>query len=359
MVYYSTSMVVCLEKRQPRLNHSHPTHTSEKTRRAVLLGALGFCMRCGGPGSKQMRNVSYDPTREFYQEFNRSFSQMWAAQGHGEVAIEQSHGGSAKQARSVIDGLEADVLTLALAFDIDAVAEKAKLLPANWQTRLPNNSCPYTSTIVFLTRTGNPKGIVDWPDVIRPGVQVISPHPKTSGGARWNYLAAWGQAFRGSGGNESKASEFIAALYRNVPVLDSGARGATTTFVQRKLGDVLLCWENEAYLAKQEFASENLEIVVPSSSITAEPPVALVDAVVDRRGTRQVAEAYLQHLYSGEGQRLAAKHHFRPSNGKPADHQFRETPQFSLKEVAGTWRQAHEKHFRDGGLFDQIYRPGR
>jgi sulfate/thiosulfate transport system substrate-binding protein len=319
-----------------------------------LSGLTAMLAGCGGSGdnSKTLRNVSYDPTREFYQEFNRAFAREWAAKGHGEITIEQSHGGSGKQARSVIDGLEADIVTLALAYDIDAISEKAHLLPKNWQSRLPNNSCPYTSTIVFLTRKGNPKGIRDWNDLGREGIQVITPHPKTSGGARWNYLAAWGYALRN--GDETKAREFVSALYRNVPVLDSGARGATTSFVQRKLGDVLLCWENEAHLARKEFVAEELELVTPSVSVKAEPPVSLVDAIVERKGTRAAAQAYLEFLYAEEGQRLAAKHFFRPLK----DDAMPKLTMFTVQDVAGGWTAAQSKHFSDHGLFDQIYQPG-
>ncbi|HYI96583.1 MAG TPA: sulfate ABC transporter substrate-binding protein, partial [Bryobacteraceae bacterium] len=264
------------------------------------------------------------------------------------------------QARSVIDGLEADVVTLALAYDIDAIAKRAHLLPANWQSRLPNKSCPYTSTIVFVVRKGNPKGIRDWEDLIRPGVAVITPNPKTSGGARWNYLAAWGYALKKNGGDEGKAREYIAALYRNVPVLDSGARGATTTFAQRKLGDVFLSWENEARLAVKEFGSDNLEIVTPPSSILAEPPVALLDGVVDRNGNRKVAEAYLQFLYSEPGQVLAARHYFRPLSdeaSKKANVTFPAIQLFTIEEISGDWQKAHDKHFADNALFDQVYKP--
>lgn len=330
------------------------------TRREAALGlTAGILTGCGGGESinaNSLRNVSYDPTREFYQEFNQAFAKLWASKGKGTVEVEQSHGGSGKQARSVIDGLEADVVTLALAYDIDAIAERARLLPKNWQSRLPHNSCPYTSTIVFLTRQGNPKGIRDWGDLIRPGIQVITPNPKTSGGARWNYLAAWGYASRKNQNDESRTVEFIRALYRNAPVLDSGARGSTTSFVQRKLGDVLLCWENEAHLARKEFASEKLELIIPSTSVKAEPPVALVDALVERRGTRETAQAYLEFLYSPEGQDLAAKHYFRPS-AKPAAG-LPAIEMFTVQEIAGGWTAAQEKHFRDSGVFDQIYKPG-
>jgi len=262
-------------------------------------------------GAQELLNVSYDPTRELYQEFNAAFARQYKAKTGKEVTIQQSHGGAAKQARAVIDGLEADVLTLALAFDIDAVAE-AGLLPKDWQKRLPNNSSPYTSTIVFLVRKGNPKGIKDWNDLVKPGIQVITPNPKTSGGARWNYLAAWAYALKQPGGDETRAKAFVTALFRNVPVLDSGARGSTTTFVQRGIGDVLLAWENEAFLSIKELGPDKVDIVVPSLSILAEPPVTVVDTVVDRKGTRAVAQAYLEFLYTPEGQELAAKHYYRP-----------------------------------------------
>lgn len=321
---------------------------------------------CGGfrgrPPAATLRNVSYDPTRGFYQEFNSAFARHWASQGSGEVTVEQSHGGSGKQARAVIDGLEADVVSLALAYDIDAIAERAGLLPADWQERLPFHSAPYTSTVVFLVRKGNPRNIRDWDDLIRPGVSVIAPHPKTSGGARWNYLAAWGYEFKKTGGDEAKARRFVAALYKNVPVLDSGARGATTTFVQRGLGDVLLSWENEAFLAVQEFGRDKFEIIAPSLSILAEPPVAVLDRVADRRGTRRLAEAYLRYLYSPEGQEIAARHYYRPRLEEVArrfEARFPKISLFTIQEVFGDWKQAQAKHFADNGLFDQIYAPGR
>lgn len=335
----------------------------------VLVAAASLLCSCGASGPSTgiatpvtLRNVSYDPTREFYQDYNAAFARHWKQLGGGDCSVEMSHGGSGKQARSVIDGLEADVVTLALAYDIDAIAEKAKLLPANWQTRLPENSSPYTSTIVFLVRKGNPKGIHDWPDLIKPGVVVITPHPKTSGGARWNYLGAWGATLKRAGGDEKKAREFVTALFGHVPVLDSGARGATTTFVQRGLGDVLLAWENEAFLALHEFGKDKFEIVTPPVSILAEPPVALVDVVANRHGTRRAAEEYLQYLYSTEGQEIAAKHFYRPrleSVAKKYEAQFPKLTLFTVDELFGGWQKTQKTHFADGGVFDQIYQPGK
>jgi sulfate/thiosulfate-binding protein len=307
----------------------------------------------------ELLNVSYDPTRELYQEYNAAFARYWKQKSGQDVTIQQSHGGSGKQSRAVIDGLEADVVTLALAYDIDAVS-KGGLLAADWQKRLPNNAAPYTSTIVFLVRKGNPKGIKDWGDLVRAGVQVITPNPKTSGGARWNYLAAWAYALRQPGGSEAKAREFVAQLYRNVPVLDSGARGSTNTFVQRGIGDVLLAWENEAFLAIKELGADKVETVVPSLSILAEPPVAVVDAVVDRRGTRAVAEEYLKYLYSPEGQEIAARHYYRPRLEAVAAKYAASFPRINLvtiDQVFGGWQNAQKVHFADGGLFDQIYQP--
>ncbi|KQW42304.1 MULTISPECIES: sulfate ABC transporter substrate-binding protein [unclassified Roseateles] len=301
-------------------------------------------------------NVSYDPTRELYQDFNKAFAASWKAKTGETVSIKASHGGSGKQARSVIDGLEADVITLALAYDIDAVADH-KLLPLDWQKRLPNNASPYTSTIVFLVRKGNPKKINNWPDLARSGVEVITPNPKTSGGARWNYLAAWGYALQ-NGGTPASAKDFVKRIYANTKVLDSGARGSTTTFVERGIGDVLIAWENEAFLAVKELGPEKFEIVTPSVSILAEPPVAIVDKVVDKRGTRKQAQAYLDYLYSPEGQELAAKNYYRPSDAKVAAKyakQFQPVKLFTLGEYFGTWRQAQKAHFDDGGVFDQIY----
>jgi sulfate transport system substrate-binding protein len=306
-----------------------------------------------------MLNVSYDPTRELYAEVNAAFIKQWKATRAQDLAIRQSHGGSGGQGRAVIDGLEADVVTLALAYDIDAIAAAGLIDPA-WQKRLPNNSSPYTSTIVFLVRKGNPKGIRDWNDLAKPGIGVITPNPKTSGGARWNYLAAWGYALRQPGGSDARAREFVGQIYRNVLVLDSGARGSTTTFVRRGIGDVLLAWENEAYLAVAE-AKGAVEIVVPSSSILAEPPVAVVDRVVGRRGTREAAEAYLRFLYTPEGQAIAAKHYYRPRDPKVLAanaSRFAKVTLFTIDEVFGGWQKAQKTHFGDGGVFDQIYRPG-
>jgi sulfate/thiosulfate-binding protein len=325
--------------------------------------ALGLAILTAGPAAAaevSLLNVSYDPTRELYQDYNQAFAKYWKGKTGDDVKVKASHGGSGKQGRSVIDGLEADVVTLALAYDIDAIAEKAQLVPANWQTRLPHNSSPYTSTIVFLVRKGNPKQIKDWPDLIKAGVSVITPNPKTSGGARWNYLAAWGYALKLPGGSDAKAIEFVAKLYKNVPVLDSGARGSTTTFVERGMGDVLLAWENEAFLAVKELGPEKFEIVVPSVSILAEPPVSVVDKVVDKRGTRKVAEAYLQYLYSAEGQDIAARNFYRPIDPQVAAKYQKQFPKINLFTVndVGGWQKAQKTHFADGGTFDQIYRPG-
>ena len=305
-------------------------------------------------------NVSYDPTRELYREFNAAFAKHWAAQSGGQrVAVKQSHGGSGGQARGVIDGLEADVVTLALAYDVDAIA-KAGLIRPGWVAELADNSAPYTSTIVFLVRKGNPRRIKDWSDLVAPGIQVITPNPKTSGGARWNYLAAWHYAKSQPGGDDPKAKAFVTALFQNVPVLDSGARGSTTTFMERGMGDVVLTWENEAYLALAQ-AKDKVEIVSPPTSILAEPSVAVVDAVVDRKGTRDVARAYLEYLYSAEGQEIAAKNHYRPRATAVAAkyaNTFAEVKLFTIDEAFGGWENAHKTHFADGGTFDQIYRPG-
>jgi sulfate transport system substrate-binding protein len=306
----------------------------------------------------ELLNVSYDPTRELYQDFNKAFARQWKLKTAQDLVVKQSHGGSGKQARGVIDGLDADVVTLALAYDIDEIHNKAKLIPANWQKRLPGNSSPYTSTIVLLVRKGNPKKIRDWDDLVKPGVKVITPNPKTSGGARWNYLAAWAYALRQKGGNVAKAKDFVTRLYRNVPVLDSGARGATTTFVQRGQGDVLVAWENEAFLAVKELGKDRFEIVVPSLSILAEPPVTLVDKVVDRKGTRKLAEEYLKYLYSPEGQEIAARHYYRPYDKKVTAKYARQFPTLRLvtiDDTFGGWARAQKIHFSDGGIFDQIY----
>jgi len=300
----------------------------------------------------KLLNVSYDPTRELYQEVNAAFAKQWKAKTGDEVTIHQSHGGSGKQARSVIDGLEADVVTLALAYDIDAIAERAKLLPADWQKRLPQNSAPYTSTIVFVVRKGNPRGIRDWDDLVKPGTQVITPNPKTSGGARWNYLAAWAWAKQKYGSDE-KAREYVAKLLGNVPVLDSGARGATTTFAQRKIGHVLVAWENEAELLTKELGKDQFEIVVPSVSILAEPPVAVVDEVAKRHGTTKVARAYLEFLYSKEGQEIIKRHHFRPRDPQLAA-DFPKVNLVTVDAAFGGWKAAQARHFDDGGVFDQI-----
>jgi sulfate transport system substrate-binding protein len=304
-------------------------------------------------------NVSYDPTRELYVDYNAAFAKYWKAKTGQDVKINQSHGGSGKQARSVIDGLQADVVTLALAADIDAVATQGKLLPVNWASRFPENSSPYTSTIVFLVRKGNPKGIKDWSDLIKPGIQVITPNPKTSGGARWNYLAAWGWALKQPGGSDATAKEFVRKLYKNVPVLDTGARGSTTTFVQRGLGDVLIAWENEALLAVKELGGDKLQIVVPTVSVLAEPPVAVVDKVVLKRGTREVAQAYLQYLYSKEGQEIVAKQYYRPRDKEVAAKYAVQYPKLNLVTIAdfGGWSRVQPTHFSEGGVFDQIYAP--
>jgi sulfate/thiosulfate transport system substrate-binding protein len=329
---------------------------------AIIRGAVlgGILAVLGTTAAAQtLLNVSYDPTRELYQDFNAAFVKYWKGKTGQTVTIKQSHAGSGGQARAVIDGLQADVVTLALAYDIDAIAQ-AGLTPSDWQKRLPQNSAPYTSTVVFLVRKGNPKGIRDWADLLRPGVQVITPNPKTSGGARWNYLAAWGYALRQPGGTDAGARQFVSDLFRKVPVLDSGARGSTITFVRRQIGDVLLAWENEAYLALEESPGQ-LEIVSPSISILAEPPVAVIDNVVDRRGTRALADAYLQYLYSPEGQEIAAKRHYRPRDQRIAARfagTFAAVKLFTVDEVFGGWQKAQKAHFADGGIFDQIYRPG-
>ncbi|MEW6561622.1 MAG: sulfate ABC transporter substrate-binding protein [Pseudomonadota bacterium] len=303
-------------------------------------------------------NVSYDPTRELYQDYNAAFAKYWKAKTGDNVTVKQSHGGSGKQARAIIDGLEADVATLALAYDVDSLHDHGNLIPANWQTRLSHNSAPYTSTIVFLVRKGNPKKIRDWDDLVKPGTSVITPNPKTSGGARWNYLAAWGFALKKFGNDPVKAKDFVAKLYANVPVLDSGARGSTTTFVERGLGDVLLAWENEAFLAIKELGPDKFEIVAPSLSILAEPPVSVVDKFADKHGTRKVAEAYLSYLYSPEGQEIAAQNYYRPIDAKVAAKHAKDFPKlnlFTIGEIFGGWKKAQKGHFADGGTFDQIY----
>jgi sulfate/thiosulfate transport system substrate-binding protein len=330
----------------------------------VVVGSIQFLSMQGAAQSSpvSLLNVSYDPTRELYQDFNQAFAKYWKAKTGQTVIVEQSHGGSSKQARAVIDGLQADVVTLALAYDIDAISQNASLLPADWQTRLPQNSTPYASTIVFLVRKGNPKQIKDWDDLVKPGVSVITPNPKTSGGARWNYLGAWAYALKLPGGSEVKARDFVSRLYQNVPVLDSGARGSTTTFAQRGIGDVLIAWENEAFLSIKELGSDKVEIVVPSQSILAEPPVSIVDKVVDKKGTRTVAQAYLEYLYTPEGQEIAAKNYYRPrleSVAKKYASTFPKIKLVTIDEVFGGWQKAQKTHFADGGVFDQIYQPNQ
>ncbi len=323
----------------------------------ALGSSLGLIFASSVAAQTTLLNVSYDPTREFYSEFNAAFAKQWKAKSGESLSVKQSHGGSAKQARAVIDGLEADVVTLALAYDIDAIHENGGLLPKDWQKRLPNNAAPYTSTIVFLVRKGNPKKIKDWNDLARAGVEVITPNPKTSGGARWNYLAAWAYSLAQPGGSATTARSFTKSVYDNVKVLDTGARGSTTTFVERGIGDVLIAWENEALLAIKELGPDKLEVVVPSLSILAEPPVAIVDKVVDKRGTRKVAQAYLEFLYTPEGQRLAGKHFYRPRDSKIASEfskQFAPVKLVSIDTVFGGWQKAQKEHFADGGVFDQI-----
>jgi sulfate/thiosulfate-binding protein len=331
----------------------------------VIITCLSAAALAGPLGAQQplsLLNVSYDPTRELYQDVNAAFAKAWRAQTGQAITINQSHGGSGKQARAVIDGLQADVVTLALAYDVDALYLNGKLIPQNWQSRLPENSAPYTSTIVFLVRKGNPRGIRDWDDLVKPGVSVITPNPKTSGGARWNYLAAWAHALRKWNGDEAKARDFLTRLYRNVPVLDSGARGSTTTFTQRGIGDVFLSWENEALLAREKLGRDTFDIVIPSISILAEPSVSVVDKVVDKRGTRKPAQAYLEFLYSPEGQELCARHFYRPRDKAVAAKYASQFPAINLvridDQMFGGWAKAQKKHFEDGGLFDQIYQPG-
>lgn len=333
---------------------------SSISRRGAL--ALGLAVATGVVSTAQAQtallNVSYDPTRELYQDFNAAFVTHWKETTGETLTIKQSHGGSSKQARSVVDGLEADVVTLALAYDIDALREFGKLIPADWQKRLPNNSSPYTSTIVFVVRKRNPKNIRDWNDLARPGVDVVTPNPKTSGGARWNYLAAWGYALRQPGGSDATARELVTKIYKNVKVLDSGARGSTTTFVERGIGDVFISWENEAFLAQKELGKDKIETVVPSLSILAEPPVTVVDKMVDKHGTRKLATAYLEYLYSPEGQDIAGKHFYRPRDPKAAEKyaaQFVNVKLFTIDELFGGWQRAQKTHFADGAVFDQIY----
>jgi sulfate transport system substrate-binding protein len=330
-----------------------------RRRRFVISFAVAALSASAGAQPPALLNVSYDPTRELYQDLNAAFAKHWKVRTGQDAQVRQSHGGSGKQARAVIDGLEADLVTLALAYDVDAIAEKG-LLARDWQRRLPHNSAPYTSTIVFLVRKGNPRKIADWDDLVKPGLAVITPNPKTSGGARWNYLAAWAHALQQPGGSEAKARQFVARLFRNVPVLDSGARGSATTFVQRGIGDVLIAWESEAFMARTQLGPDKVEIVVPSSSILAEPPVALVDVVVDRKGTRAAAQAYLEYLYSPEAQELAARHYYRPRLEAVTKRHAARFPTLALvtiDDVFGGWQKAQRTHFADGGVFDQIYRP--
>jgi sulfate transport system substrate-binding protein len=336
------------------------------SRLAWILGLFLYLIGFSGSAASadlSLLNVSYDPTRELYTAINQVFAAFWAKSHNGaKVTVNQSHGGSGKQARAVIDGLDADVVTLAMAFDIDQLAERAQLLPADWQKRLPNNSCPYTSTIVFLVRKGNPKGIKDWDDLVRPGLAVITANPKTSGGARWNYLAAWAYGLKKGSGDETKAREFVEKLYRNAPVLDAGARGSTTTFVERGIGDVLIAWESEAYLAVDQLGHGEFEVVVPSLSILAEPPVARVDAVTRRKGTSDVAQAYLEYLYTAEAQEIIARNHYRPTLPEMVAKYAKKYPTPELVTIDkdfGGWKATHAKHFADGGILDQIYQPGR
>ncbi|MDR1828386.1 MAG: sulfate ABC transporter substrate-binding protein [Methylobacteriaceae bacterium] len=326
---------------------------------SLLAAGFAFGLSYSALAQTTILNVSYDPTREFYKEFNAAFEQHWKKTAGEDVNVRASHGGSAKQARAVIDGLEADVVSLALAYDIDIIHELANLLPADWQTKLEHNSSPYTSTIVFLVRKGNPKGIKDWNDLVKPGVEIITPNPKTSGGARWNYLAAWGYALRQPGGNDEKAKAFVKEIYEHVTVLDSGARGSTNTFVQRGQGDVLLAWENEAFLSIEELGPDKVDIVVPSVTILAEPPVAVVDTIAKKRGTEKVSRAYLEYLYSDTGQALAAKHYYRPIKPEVVDkallEHFPQVETFTIDDVFGGWQKAQKEHFDDGGIFDQIY----
>jgi sulfate transport system substrate-binding protein len=333
-------------------------------RRGAILALVAAALALPALAQKpvSLLNVSYDPTRELYVEYNKAFAAYWQKKSGEVVTVKQSHGGSGKQARSVIDGLDADVVTLALAYDVDELAAKAKLIPADWQKRLPHNSSPYTSTYIFLVRKGNPKAIKNWDDLIKPGVAVITANPKTSGGARWGYLAAYGYALKQPGGNEAKAKEFIGKLFANVPVLDSGARGSTVTFAERGVGDVLLAWENEAHLALKEFGADKFDIVYPPISILAEPPVAVVDKNVDKKGTRAAARAYLEYLYSPEGQEIAARNFYRPIDAKVAATYAKNFPKlslFTIDDTFGGWTKAQATHFSDGGVFDQIYLKAR
>jgi sulfate transport system substrate-binding protein len=325
---------------------------------AAVLGLAAAALATPATAETTLLNVSYDPTRELFQDYNIAFARYWKEKTGETVTIKQSHGGSGKQARSVMDGLPADVVTLALGGDIDQLATKGRLLPEHWQLRLPNNSTPYNSTIVFLVRKGNPRGIKDWQDLTRPGIEVVTPNPKTSGGARWNYLAAWGHALKQPGGNDASAREFVRKIFANVRVLDAGARGSLTTFTERGIGDVLISWENEAYLAIKELGPSKFEIVTPSLSILAEPPVAVIDKVVDKRGTRKVAEAYLEFLYSARGQNIVGKHYYRPYDlaiAKKYEGQFAKVKLFDIDDVFGGWQKAQATHFADGGVFDQVY----
>jgi sulfate transport system substrate-binding protein len=361
-----SSAKVIQRPRTGMLSFRNPPYVGSHVVRSLLRRSIGVMALAGLmlasfaiANAKEIKllNVSYDPTHEFYEEFNAAFSKYWEGKTGNKVTVKESHGGSGKQARAVIDGLPADVVTLALAYDIDAIAEKGKLLPLDWQKRLPHNSSPYTSTIVFLVRKGNPKSIKDWNDLVRPGLGVITPNPKTSGGARWNYLAAWGYALKKNNNDETKAREFVTALYKNVPVLDVGARGATMTFVQRGIGDVLIAWENEALLSIKELGKGEFEIVIPSLSILAEPPVAWVDRVVKRHGTQAVAEEYLKYLYTPEGQEIAAKHYYRPRLESVAQKYADTFPKlnlFTIGEVFGGWQKAQKTHFAEGGEFDRI-----
>lgn len=332
------------------------------TRLTSAVMAFAFVVSPANADSKKLLNVSYDPTRELYEDYNKAFTAFWKASTKEDVTISQSHGGSGKQGRAVIDGLDADVVTLALAYDIDAISERAQLLPKNWQTLLPNNSTPYTSTIVFLVRKGNPKGIKDWDDLIKPGISVITPNPKTSGGARWNYLAAWGYALQHNGNDSAKAREFVSRLYHNVSVLDAGARGTTTTFVQRGIGDVAISWENEAMLAVKQMGGNKVEVVTPSVSILAEPPVAVVDRVASKHGNSKLAKAYLDYLYSDEGQDIVARNFYRPQSEKAKAKyaaQFPKIKLFTIKDVFGGWAKAQKTHFADKGVYDQISQEGK